>query len=206
MFIKLVRNLTTFILKNAYNLKIEGIEKVPAKGKLIFVCNHLSNIDPPIIEIAINKIRHARFVVKKELMKVPIVAYIFRKQNYIAIDRKKPGGDLRALRNIIGNINREHCVVIFPEGTRSKSGTPLDPKLGIGFVACKTNAPVLCARIFRTGKFPFTKNLLLKIGNMVECDNVKSSHKEESRQMYQEFSKKIMSEIFSIQEKDTQVT
>lgn len=198
MFVELIRNTTAFILKTFYNFKVIGSGKIPASGGLIFVCNHLSNIDPPMIEIAIHKVRTSRFIVKRELFKVPVVKYIFNKQNYISIDRHKRGGDLKALRDAVKAVKKGDCVVVFPEGTRAKDGRVLYPKLGIGFLACKTGAPVLCARVFRTKKFPFTKNLLLKIGNMVKYKDMQSS--ESSKQVYREFSNKIMSEILSIKE------
>jgi 1-acyl-sn-glycerol-3-phosphate acyltransferase len=196
MFVESIRYIAAFILKIFYNLKIIGIENIPANGGLIFACNHLSNIDPPIIEVAIHKVRTSRFVAKRELFGVPIISYIFKKQKYIPIDRKKPGGDLKALRLSIDAIKKGDCLVVFPEGTRSRDGSPSDPKMGIGFLACKTKAPVVCARIFGTEKFPFSKNLVLAIGNMVKCNGIETRKK--SKQVYLEFSNKIMSEILSI--------
>lgn len=200
MFVKLVRNITSFILETFYNLKIVGIEKVPADGGLIFACNHLSNIDPPVIEIALHKVRQARFVAKKELFKVPVVGYIFREQRYIPIDRKMPGGDLKALRLSVDAVKKGDCVVVFPQGTRSKDGNPSPPKVGIGFLACKTGAPVICARIFETGKFPFSRNLVLVIGNMLKYGDMPEC--ENSKQAYRNLSSKIMSEILSIKKPD----
>jgi 1-acyl-sn-glycerol-3-phosphate acyltransferase len=202
MIVKLTRLITDFILRNFYNFKIIGAEKIPPDGKLIAACNHVSNIDPPAVEIAINKVRHARFMVKKELFKVPFVSYIFRRQKYIPLDRYKKGGDLKALRLAVKNISQGHCVVIFPEGTRSKNGIPLQPKLGAGFIAYKTKAPVLCMRIFRSKGFPFTKNMVLKIGNMLKYENMQDDIN--SKQIYQKFSNKIMSEILSIKESNAQ--
>ena len=114
---------TTHILGTTY--KFEGIERVPEGVPLIIVSNHQSMYDIPPIIWFMRKF-HPKFISKKELGKgIPSVSYNLRHGGSVLIDRRDPKQALPAIKQIATYIEKNtRSAVIFPEGTRSKTGAP----------------------------------------------------------------------------------
>lgn len=96
------------------------------KGKPhIIVSNHQSMYDIPPIIWFLRKL-HPKFVSKKELGKgIPAISYNLRHGGSILIDRKDSRQALTEIKNFTAYLNEtKRSAVIFPEGTRSKDGTP----------------------------------------------------------------------------------
>lgn len=117
----LVRN--THILGTTY--KINRIDNLPENQPLILVCNHQSLYDIPPIIWFLRKV-HPKFISKKELGKgIPSVSYNLRVGGSALIDRKDGKQALPEIKRVAEYINKnKYSVVIFPEGTRSKTGVP----------------------------------------------------------------------------------
>ena len=119
-----------FILLKCTNLlgtsfHFENIEGVPKNVPIIFVSNHQSMYDI-IAMIWYLRRFHCKFVSKKELGKgIPSVSYNLRHVGSVLIDRKDPKQAIPAIKGWANYIEK-HCrsAVIFPEGTRSKTGKP----------------------------------------------------------------------------------
>jgi len=108
---------TTYLVKNK--------EVIPNNVPIIFVANHQSMYD--IIGIIWYLRRfHAKFVSKKELGKgIPSVSYNLRHGGSVLIDRKDPKQALPVIKGLGEYIEKnKRSAVIFPEGTRSKTGKP----------------------------------------------------------------------------------
>ncbi|MGV3461554.1 MAG: lysophospholipid acyltransferase family protein [Flavobacterium sp.] len=105
--------------------KIRGIEKVPTGVPLIIVANHQSMYDIPAIIWFMRKF-HPKFISKKELGKgIPSVSYNLRHGGSVLIDRKDPKQALPAIKGLAEYIQKHNrAAVIFPEGTRSRTGEP----------------------------------------------------------------------------------
>lgn len=105
--------------------KFEGIEKVPSGVPLIIVANHQSMNDIPPIIWFMRKF-HPKFVSKKELGKgIPSVSYNLRHGGSVLIDRKDPKQALPVIKGLGEYIEKyKRSAVIFPEGTRSRTGVP----------------------------------------------------------------------------------
>ncbi|MFD2602445.1 lysophospholipid acyltransferase family protein [Flavobacterium suzhouense] len=114
---------TTLILGTTY--KFEGREKVPAGVPLIIVANHQSMNDIPPIIWFMRKF-HPKFISKKELGKgIPSVSYNLRHGGSVLIDRKDARQSLPVIKGLGEYIQKHNrSAVIFPEGTRSKTGEP----------------------------------------------------------------------------------
>ena len=114
---------STHILGTTY--KIEGLENIPENKPLIIVANHQSLHDITTIIWFLRK-THPKFISKIELGKgIPSVSYNLRHGGSALIDRKDPKQALPAIKKVAELVNNNnYSVVIFPEGTRSKTGKP----------------------------------------------------------------------------------
>lgn len=114
---------TSHILGTTYT--ITGREKLPANQPLVLICNHQSMHDIIPIIWFLRKV-HPKFISKKELGKgIPSVSLNLRIGGSALIDRKDGKQALAEIKKVGQYINtNKYSVVIFPEGTRSKTGKP----------------------------------------------------------------------------------
>lgn len=121
--------LNFFLMANTYILgttyKIENIESLPQGVPLIIAANHQSLYDIPAIFWFMRKV-HPKFISKKELAKgIPSISYNLNHGGSVVIDRKDPRQSLPAIKTLGEYIElHKRTAVIFPEGTRSKTGKP----------------------------------------------------------------------------------
>src|SRR5690606_18252318 len=113
----------TQILGTTY--KIKNRELAPNGVPVIIVANHQSMYDIPPIIWFLRKLQ-PKFISKKELGKgIPSVSYNLRHGGSVLIDRKDPQQALPEIKKVAEYIEKHNrSVVIFPEGTRSKTGEP----------------------------------------------------------------------------------
>ena len=119
-----------FFLTKATNLlgttyHFQNVNRIPKGVPIIFVANHQSLYDIVGIIWYLRRF-HPKFVSKKELGKgIPSVSYNLRHGGSVLIDRKDPKQALPAIKSLGEYIEKHRrAAVIFPEGTRSKTGEP----------------------------------------------------------------------------------
>ena len=195
MLLNLVKFTFRVIFKTFYDFRVEGLENVPKEGALIIAGNHLSNADPPAIGAFIGLVRDSRFMAKKELFEIPVMGWFFRRCGYISVDRQRTIGDFGALEGAIEALQRGESIVMFPEGTRSKTGKPQKPKSGIGFLVYKTEAPVLPVKIEGTFGWPWVRKIRVKIGQPF---TLQKDPQLQPKAQYKQFANEIMEKINSI--------
>jgi 1-acyl-sn-glycerol-3-phosphate acyltransferase len=100
-------------------LKVSGQENLPENETVVYMPNHQSDLDWPIIFYAIPG--QYLFLAKKELFDVPIFGTYMRLQNYVPIERTKFIGSFRTFQGVVNLIKEGNSIVIYPEGTRSHS-------------------------------------------------------------------------------------
>jgi len=118
--IKWARNIINF---GGIKVTVTGGENVPKDSGVLFVGNHQSNLDIPILIGFINKPKG--FIAKVELAKIPILSVWMKYMGCIFLDRKDVRQSLKAINQGAELLKKGHSLVIFPEGTRSKGGTGL---------------------------------------------------------------------------------
>lgn len=112
-----------------------------AEGPVIFASKHQSAWDTAIFNILIDK---PAYVVKQELLRVPLYGAIIRKMGVIAIDRKAGAGALKAIiRGAKRALAEGQQIVIFPEGTRVAPGEGGDYLPGVAALYKQTGVPVV---------------------------------------------------------------
>jgi cytidylate kinase len=137
--------------------RVEGLEHLPRAGPLIVASNHISFWDPPLVGSVIPRVTH--FVAKAELFQNRLFGGLLRRYNSIPIHRGLQAR--RGLRGAEDVLATGGAVVIFPEGTRSKTGAYLPPKPGITRLAAVTRSPVVPVRI--TGSRQIRRSMLRQV-------------------------------------------
>lgn len=123
-----------------------GREHVPAEGPVIIAANHRSFLDPFVIACMAR--RPLYYVAKRELFANSFMGWLLTRLGAFPIDRGSGDEDAMATaREILG---RGDCVLIFPEGTRTRPGTLGAPKRGVGRLALETGAPVVPVAVIGT--------------------------------------------------------
>lgn len=195
MSFKVTINLLEFIFRgisHCFGTEVKGLENIPTNGPVILACNHLSNFDPIIMGGFAGKRRHSIYVIKKEIASWPFLGWLFKKYDFIYIDRKKKGGDLSSLKEILKVLKRGESLAIFPEGTRSKTGQIGKAKAGIGFLVYHSGAQIVPIRIVDSDKLPFKWGPKVIFGKPF---SIEADENRPVKEQYQEFADKVMNEI-----------
>jgi 1-acyl-sn-glycerol-3-phosphate acyltransferase len=129
---------------------VTGRENVPSDRPVIFACNHISQCDIPVLYRALPV--EFRFVVKKELFRIPYLGMAMKASGYIPVNRSGGKAALRSLNEAAKRIRSGASIVIFPEGTRSVDGSLGPFKSGAFLLALKSGCPVIPVAISGTQK------------------------------------------------------
>ncbi|MDR1678230.1 MAG: 1-acyl-sn-glycerol-3-phosphate acyltransferase [Prevotellaceae bacterium] len=121
-------------------VRVEGLERLDPKQSYIVTANHQSWFDIWVIYGWLG--RPFSWIMKQELRKVPLLGLACERIGHIFIDRSNPVEARKSIEKAEKTLRGGHCVVIFPEGTRSKNG-----KVGI----------------FKRGAFSMASDLLLPV-------------------------------------------
>jgi 1-acyl-sn-glycerol-3-phosphate acyltransferase len=111
-----------------FRMRRSGMEHVPKSGPVIFAANHRSFVDPFVIGTLTR--RPVYYLAKKELFLHPVAGWLMSRLGGFPIDRG--GGDVQAMETARRILERGDCVVIFPEGTRTRPGPLGSPHRGVG--------------------------------------------------------------------------
>jgi 1-acyl-sn-glycerol-3-phosphate acyltransferase len=142
-------------------LEIEGLEKIDPQGSYVFVANHLSYMDTPVILASIPV--QFRFMAKKGLFKIPFLGYHLTRAGHIAVPRDNPREAVKSMAEA-ARIIRERgiSVLIFPEGGRSAIAKLQPFKDGAFHIAINAGVPVVPVALAGTEK-------VLPFGSGVPC-------------------------------------
>jgi 1-acyl-sn-glycerol-3-phosphate acyltransferase len=121
------------LLVSGIKLTVNGLEKIDKDKSYVFVSNHASYFDIPILMQAIPN--NVRFIYKKSMNKIPIFGWGMYLGQYVPIDRENGREAIKALRKAAEKIKKGISIVIFPEGTRSPDGEIKDFKKGVFVLA-----------------------------------------------------------------------
>ena len=130
--------------------KVEGKEAMPPKGPLIIVANHLSNADPPVVTASLN--RRLYTLAKQELFGNPVTSILLKGLGAYPVYRE--GNDLGPLRWAFKLLEQDRAILIFPEGRRSMEAALQRARPGVGYIALRSQAPILPVAITGTENIP----------------------------------------------------
>lgn len=125
--------------------EVAGLENLPRRGGFLLAANHASYFDPPFIGSQVP--RQIAYFARKTLWKGGISSWWLDTVGTIPVDRDG-GQDISAIKRVLKALTSERGLILFPEGTRTPDGRLQPAKPGVGFIACRTQVPVVPVRIF----------------------------------------------------------
>lgn len=120
---------------------VEGLDNIPENDTVLFVSNHQGNFDIPLLIGYLPK--SVGFIAKVELKKIPMVKTWMEKLHCVFMDRKNPKESLKAILKGIDYLKKGSSMVVFPEGTRSKSNILGEFKAGSMKLALKSGVKIV---------------------------------------------------------------
>lgn len=117
-----MRNWCKFlVLFSGIRLKVEGMEKLDRQGHYMFIINHTSAYDIPILVIGIPL--HTNFIAKKELFSIPLFGQGLHAIGHIPLNRSSARKARESITKAVKQLHEKHrSMILFPEGTRSLTG------------------------------------------------------------------------------------
>lgn len=163
------------------NRHVVGLENVPSSGAVLLVSNHIGLVDPPLIGAMLPRVVH--FMAKEELFHNPIVKWVVT--NYHAFPVRRGEGDREAYQTTIRLLKKGEVVGIFPEGTRSRTGTLQYAHTGAAAIAARSGVVVLpvgvsgTEQIFRWPRRVLRPKVCLVVGKPFVIEKDEGGTKDE---------------------------
>jgi len=121
--------------------RVAGRENIPAGTAVVFCANHESNVDPPVLFQALHPQLHILY--KAELHKFPIMGTAFDVGGFVPIERQNRERAMASIGRGAKSLRAGNSFLIFPEGTRSRTGELLPFKKGGFIMAIQAQVPVV---------------------------------------------------------------
>ena len=120
--------------------RVAGRERVSATA-VVFCSNHESNVDPPVLFQALHPQLHVLY--KAELHRFPIMGTVFDVGGFVPIDRGDRNKAMASIARGAESLRVGNSFLIFPEGTRSRTGHLLPFKKGGFIMAIQAQVPIV---------------------------------------------------------------
>jgi 1-acyl-sn-glycerol-3-phosphate acyltransferase len=126
------------------NVDVRNAEYIQHARAAVYAVNHTSNVEPPILYSVLSDLfPRLRILYKAELRKLPILVRAFDLAGFVPLDRGNREQSLPAIERAAAALREGNSFLIFPEGTRSRSGELLPFKKGGFIMALQGQAPVV---------------------------------------------------------------
>ncbi len=149
MLYSIVRFFLIIIFKVLFRFQVFGRSNFPRKGGFIVAANHLSYLDP--IVLGISSPRKLNFLAKDDLFKIKGFGFLISNVGAIPVKRNAEQ-NISVFRSTLSLLDKGKGFVIFPEGARSLNGKMQNMRAGVGFLAIKSQCPVIPVLIVGTEK------------------------------------------------------
>lgn len=159
-------------------VKVEGLEKIELHGSFVFVSNHLSYMDTPVVLANIPV--QFRFLAKSGLFQIPLLGTHLARAGHIPVPRDDARAAVKTMTTAAQAIReRGISLLIFPEGGRSHTGELADFKEGAAYIAIRAGVPLVPIALKGTREvLPFgsghvrSGTVTMRIGEPIPTDQV----------------------------------
>jgi 1-acyl-sn-glycerol-3-phosphate acyltransferase len=125
-------------------LRVHGAEHIQTTRAAVYAFNHSSNVEPPIAFMALRCLfPMLRIMYKAELRKLPVLVWVFDAAGFVPVERQNRDQSLPAVDKAVDALRAGASFLIFPEGTRSRTGELLPFKKGGVVMALKAQVPIV---------------------------------------------------------------
>lgn len=137
------------VMAAGIRIEVSGRENLPVGRSCIFMSNHVSNLDPPVLLPSLPG--RCSVLLKKQLMGIPILGTAMKMAKFVPVERGQNVEAAKASIAAAGDALRSGLhILVFPEGTRSKDGRLQAFKKGPFFLAEETKALIVPVAISGT--------------------------------------------------------
>lgn len=121
--------------------RVVGLEKLDPAQPYVFMSNHVSNIDPPIIVPLLG--RRMSILAKQELFRIPLLGTAMKLGQLVPVDRSNRDAAIESVKRAVDVLRSGVSMLVYPEGTRSRDGRLLPFKKGPFHLAMESGVPVV---------------------------------------------------------------
>ena len=165
-------------------VRVEGMDKLDPQGNYVFVANHGSYMDIPVVLAGLP--HQFRFFAKHGLYRIPFLGWHLRRAGHLPVNRTNVRASLKSMSEGARIVAQCHIsVLLFPEGGRSPEGLR-EFKEGAAYIAIKSGAPAVPVAIDGMRKLlPMgsihlrSGDVVLRIGNPIPTGGLKVSDRAE---------------------------
>lgn len=173
-----------------WHAEATGTENIPMTGPLIIACNHVSNLDPPVMGCFSD--RQISYMAKKELFEIPILGPLITAVGAYPVDRQ--GSAAAAIKKSVEILRAGGCIGIFPEGGRNVHGDR-QPQTGVALLASLGSAPVVPAAIVGSEDLSIGHKIKVAFGPPLE---LRPAGRKATREELSKFTDDVMSAIHAL--------
>jgi 1-acyl-sn-glycerol-3-phosphate acyltransferase len=173
---KSLQTLARILSTVLFDLKVDGLENIPAIGGALIACNHQSYLDPILMNVRLR--RPLSYIAKAELFESPFMNWLLRSVGAFPVHQG--AGDVGAVRQSIRRLREGWLLNIYPEGARTTNGDIGPIQKGIAVIDRRAHVPVIPAVIVGAyqawpihRRFPRASPVRIRFGpamNLAELD------------------------------------
>lgn len=192
LFYNFIRCVLRLLFTVLFRFECRGLENIPRTGGVVIAANHVSLLDPPLVGCAMPRPLH--FMAKEALFAVPLFGWVIKQLHAFPVRRGV--GDRAAIVNALTLLRQEQVVLLFPEGTRNKTGELGQGKAGVAMLAAKVGVPIVTATVIGPEKLGAGGSLFPKI-KIIFGKPILPEAGNSSKQYLEELMGVVMHEIAS---------